>query len=65
MNIMKVARAMLGISQIEMAKKLETAPRTIVQWETRKMIPSLENAVKICNVYNISMEELAKHFKLK
>ena len=65
MNIMKVARAMLGISQVEMAKKMETATRTIVQWETRQMIPSLENAVKICNIYKISMEDLAKHFELK
>ncbi len=64
MNVMKVARTMQGLSQVEMAKKVGCSLPALQKWELKKQTPTLEWAVKIANAYAISMNDLVEHFEL-
>lgn len=57
-NTIHVERAKIRISQEELAKKVDVTRQTIHAIESEKKIPSIELAMKIANVFNITIESL-------
>lgn len=47
-----------GISQRELAEKLQTSQQRVSEWEVGKYEPSLYTTVKILRLYDITFEEL-------
>ena len=47
-----------GLSQNEVAEYLNLSRQAISQWETGKVYPDIENVVLLCDLYNISSDEL-------
>ena len=56
-NIM-MARKRLGISQEELANKLEVTRQSISLWETDQTVPTLDKLQLIATILNISLDEL-------
>lgn len=56
-NIM-MARKRLGISQEELANKLEVTRQSISLWETDQTVPTLDKLQSIATILNISLDEL-------
>jgi len=46
------------ISQLELSKKTGIAQSTISDWKTKKINPSADKLMKICDALDISIEEL-------
>lgn len=57
-NTIHVERAKIRISQEELAKKVNVTRQTIHAIECEKKIPSIELAMKIANVFNVTIESL-------
>ena len=61
---MKLANKLLelrkkkGISQEELAEKIEVTRQTISNWETGETSPNLEQAAKLSQFYQVSLDEL-------
>lgn len=47
-----------NLSQEEVAEKLGVTRQTISKWETNESTPDLNKIVPICNLYDITTEEL-------
>ncbi len=62
MNVLKVARTKLGLTQAQMAKKANVHTNTVINWEAAKNAPTLEKFVDICNAYQLTALEVQKHF---
>jgi putative transcriptional regulator len=61
-NEIRVERARMKISQEELANRVKVTRQTIHSIETGKKNPSVELALRIAKIFNISVEKL---FKLK
>lgn len=59
---LKEYREKSGLTQKELAEKVGVRRETIVHLEKNKYNPSLELALEICNVFDVSVETL---FRLK
>ncbi|MGE4605776.1 MAG: helix-turn-helix transcriptional regulator [Myxococcota bacterium] len=57
-NQLKVLRAELDWSQIELASRLEVSRQTIHAIESGKYDPSLPLAFKIADVFDLSIEDI-------
>lgn len=57
-NTLKVERAKLGISQTTLANRVKVSRQTIVSIETNRKIPSVELALRISTVFNVSVEQV-------
>lgn len=51
-------RAAQGLSQTELAKKIQIGMKTLAFYEQGKMMPSLEIGAKIARYFGVSMESL-------
>ena len=51
-------RKKAGLSQIELAKMLGISNRAVSKWENGISQPSLENCVRLCGIFNISVSDL-------
>lgn len=51
-------RKKAGISQEELADKLNVTRQSISLWETDQTLPSLDNLIALAELFNISMDEL-------
>ena len=47
-----------GLSQEEVADILHVTRQTVSKWETDQSMPDFDKVVPICNLYEISTEEL-------
>ena len=47
-----------GLTQKELAEKLNVSRHTISKWETNVVIPDADNIVSICKLFNITTDEL-------
>lgn len=56
-NLIKL-RKTHNLTQAELAIKLQYSDKTISKWETGEIIPSVENLIKICKLYNVSLDEI-------
>jgi len=61
-NNIKVLRAEKGITQEELADKVNVTRQTIIAIEKNKYIPSLELAYKISLFFNKKIEEIFVYF---
>jgi len=61
-NNIKVLRAEKGITQEELADKVNVTRQTIIAIEKNKYIPSLELAYKISLFFNKKIEEIFEYF---
>ena len=52
------ARASIGISQSELARRCELSSAMISSLESKKKFPSLETALKICDALGITLDHL-------
>ena len=62
MRITKVTKKK-GLSQEEVADILHVTRQTISKWETDQSMPDFDKVIPICNLYEISTEELFKEEK--
>jgi len=57
-NNIKEYRTMRGMTQEELAEKLEVTRQTIIAIERNKYVPSLELAFKMSKFFNVPIEKL-------
>ncbi|HHV12809.1 MAG TPA: helix-turn-helix transcriptional regulator [Clostridiales bacterium] len=53
-------RKMVGMTQEELAEKMNVSRQTISKWETGASSPDLENAVHLCELFQISLDDFVK-----
>lgn len=51
-------REAVGISQLELSKKIGTSHQNINRWETGDVLPSIDFCVRMADFYGISLDEL-------
>ena len=51
-------RKALNIKQAELAKQLNVAPSSISAWENNLNSPDVEIIAELCDIFNISMDEM-------
>lgn len=62
---LKALRISYGYTQEKMAEKIEVSTRYIGDIEQDKSKPSYEVLIKICNLYNIGLDQIfSKHLKI-
>lgn len=47
-------------TQLEFASKLQYSDKTVSKWETGEIIPSVETLIKICEIYEVSLDDIVK-----
>lgn len=56
----KQIRKMAGMSQEELADKMNVSRQTVSKWETDVSVPDLENAVLFCRLFDVSLDDFAE-----
>lgn len=51
-------RKKAGLKQSDIAEKLNYSDKTISKWETGEIMPSVENLVELCKLYNVSLNDI-------
>ena len=59
-NSIKVERAIMSLTQEDLAKKVSVSRQTINAMEANKYVPSTVLALKISRIFNKSVEEIFK-----
>jgi putative transcriptional regulator len=54
-----------GLTQLFIAKAMNLTAVTINQWATGKSMPSLESLLKLCDILDISLDDLVIQKKTK
>lgn len=57
---LKEARRELGISQAELAKRLDITIKTVSHWETGYSEPSIQQILDLSEFFNITTDDLLK-----
>ena len=57
---LKEARQMSGLTQENVAEKLNVSRQTISNWETEKFYPDILYVLQLSDLYQISLDELLK-----
>lgn len=52
-----------GITQLSIAKIMKVSAVTINQWSTGKTMPSVESLLRLCDILDVSLDELVIHEK--
>ncbi len=53
-------RKMSGMTQEELAEKMNVSRQTISKWEIGTSAPDLENAIRLCELFQISLDDFVK-----
>ena len=53
-------RTRQGMSQLELAERLEVSRQSISKWETDASVPELEKLVNLCEVFEVTLDELVR-----
>ena len=56
----KKIRKMAGMTQEELAEKMNVSRQTISKWEKEISSPDLESAIALCELFEISLDDLVK-----
>lgn len=56
LNLLNI-RNKYNLSQNDLAKKLNVSRQTIYNWEHDKSLPDIFNIVKICDIFQISIDK--------
>lgn len=57
---LKEARQMSGLTQENVAEKLNVSRQTISNWETEKFYPDMLYVLQLSDLYQVSLDELLK-----
>ena len=57
---LRAARVNAGLTQVKAAERLAVDRATVVNWESGKTSPTLDNAQRMCLLYGISIADLAE-----
>lgn len=57
---LKEARTASGLSQENVAEKINVSRQTISNWETEKTYPDIISVIKLSDLYSISLDDLLK-----
>lgn len=49
-----------GLSQLELAERLDTSRQAVSKWETGASLPSTENLLALSALYGVTLDELVK-----
>lgn len=55
---LKAARVNAGLSQKEVADKLNVSNKTVCSWENGETYPSAEKIDALCNLYGVSYDNI-------
>ena len=55
---LKYHREQLGLSKLELAKKIGTTHQNIGRWEQGEVLPNIDFCVRLADFYGISLDEL-------
>ncbi len=58
-------RELFGLSQIEMAKKIDVTPSAVSNYETGKRLPDLRTFTRMCAVLGIKQEKFLEGVELE
>ena len=56
-NFLRYARKRSGLTQEQIAERLNIVTPVLSKWENDKAVPPLDLLCKLCNILNISIEE--------
>lgn len=57
-NRISTYRKKLGLSQEQLAEKLNVSRQTVSKWESNTHLPELDKCIELCRIFNISLDEL-------
>ena len=60
-EILKNHRLKLGLTQEDLAEKINVSRQTISKWELGQTLPDIYNCQELCKIYNISLDELLQN----
>ncbi len=58
-------RKKCGYKQSDVAEKLNYSDKTISKWETGEIVPSVENLIELCKLYNITLDQITRPIKIE
>lgn len=53
-------RTSLGLTQVELAKKINYSDKSVSKWERGEGLPDLKATVKLCEIFGISVDDMIK-----
>lgn len=53
-------RTQLGLSQEELAEKLEVSRQSVSKWETAQSVPELDKLIRLADLFGVSVDELVR-----
>ena len=59
-NNLVLLRKKSNMKQSDIAEKLNYSDKTISKWETGEIVPSVENLIELCKLYNVSLDAITK-----
>lgn len=62
-KLIKLRKA-AGLSQEELGNRLDVARQTISKWELGETTPEMDKLVELSNLFNVSMDEMAKETEI-
>ena len=57
-NKLNQLRKLSGMTQEQLAEKLNVSRQTISKWETDSTSPDLESIVRVCKIFHVSLDDL-------
>ena len=57
-------RKSAGLSQEELGNRLDAARQTVSKWELGETTPEMDKLVELSNLFNVSMDEMAKETEI-
>ncbi len=62
-KLIKLRKA-AGLSQEELGNRLDVARQTVSKWELGETTPEMDKLVELSNLFNVSMDEMAKEAEI-
>ena len=53
-------RSKAGLSQGDLAEKLEVSRQSVSKWETGQSVPDLDKIIKLADLFGVSVDELVR-----
>ena len=58
-NLIRLRKAK-NLTQFDVANQIQYSDKTVSKWETGEIIPSVENLMKLCTIYDVTLDEITK-----
>ena len=57
---LQLIRKSKGLTQEELAEKLEVSRQAVAKWESGQVYPDINNLIQISNLFNVTVDYLVK-----